>query len=167
MEAEKILSDTSDSNIAREREQLWEQFVSDHVNGRINDIMSKLPTDNLKAKYNIKSQQIKNGTGLELQFHNAESNVIQKLSNNKDKINDGKSKVNSQMNEFSNQHNQQFNKSEQAINNREREERQTHSYNKDDFSKNDKGAKDDIEKSKNNQSFVDDNVIDDSNKKHF
>lgn len=89
--AEQILSNTSDSGIAMEREQLYQQFIAENTNGRINHLMGNGEMGQAyRNMYDSKSRQIKEETGLENMYYNSGNIVSQENSANNQAINNGK-----------------------------------------------------------------------------
>lgn len=89
--AEQILSNTSDSGIAMEREQLYQQFIAENTNGRINHLMGNGEMGQAyRNMYDSKSRQIKEESGLKDAYYNSGNIVSQENSVNNQVINDGK-----------------------------------------------------------------------------
>jgi conjugal transfer mating pair stabilization protein TraG len=101
--AQKILSDTSNSEIARVREQKWEEFSHDYVKGRINNIISQT-SSSFKEAYNKNSSEIKLSTNLDEKYNKINENTSKEILENRRKIYDSqdttKQKTDKIKNEF-------------------------------------------------------------------
>lgn len=97
MNANDILSNTSDSNIARQREELWNEFTNHYTSERINNIMNNASFD-FKQKYNQNANQLKYNTGLQSEYNEIKQNVKSNRQLNNENINDNKDIINSSVN---------------------------------------------------------------------
>ena len=107
LQFEEILSNTSDSNIAMEREQLYKQFINSNINGRINNIMGfGAMGQAYRQQYDSTSKQMKNDTGLAQTFNDATSQTNTIFDENGTTINDGSNSINANNKTFEQNYNQ-------------------------------------------------------------
>ena len=163
LNADAILSNTSDSRLSSLQEQLWNQFITQHANQRIHDIMAPLPSD-LRNKYLANSEKIKNDTGLDAINNQMTNNVSDAIFENNLSITNGKANVDANVHGLSKDVGNNLNENNTEIKQKETNLNDKHNTKRDQYNINRNEAIGVIKKSQNDQSFVDDNPVDDSNK---
>lgn len=158
MDANNILSNTSDSSIANKREQLWDEFNKNNISNRINHIMESVSPD-LKEKYEKNSKLINDKTDLQRKYDTMSDHVLNNIGERNKEINSEKINIDNEINKLNKDINFQQNVNNGVISKKEKTLDKTHSDNKEEHEKQTKNMREVTEEVENDQWFVDKNVI--------
>lgn len=158
MEANDILSNTSDSGIASQREQLWEEFSNHYTSKRINHIIGET-SSNLKAKYEHNSHSIKDNTGLQAQEKRMSENVLNNTGDKHAEINKGKKDIDNKINDLNKAQEFEQKTNEGVINKKENEFDKIHFNNQENHKNQTENIREVTEETERDQWFRDKNFV--------
>lgn len=158
MDANNILSNTSDSSIANKREQLWDEFNKNNISNRINHIMESV-SPNLKEKYEKNSKLINDKTDLQTKYDTMSDHVLNNIGERHKEINSEKVNIDNEINKLNKDINFQQNVNIGVISKKENTLDKTHSDNKEEHEKQTKNMREVTKEVEGDQWFVDENVI--------
>ncbi|MFQ1018096.1 conjugal transfer mating-pair stabilization protein TraG [Gilliamella sp. BG7] len=158
MDANEILSNTSDSNVAAQREQLWDEFANHYVSNRINTIIDNA-SPSFKQKYIQNANTMKKETGLEDSYNQMSDKVSQNRLERNNWIAENKGKINSEVDKLREKQKSEQSINEQTIKNVKNEGKSTHDVKGNHHSKETQKIRNVYKEANDDQAFIDPNPI--------